>query len=621
MKTRNILFGAAVIVATFGAVILLRPSPPPNVILITVDTLRRDHVSCYPGARARTPAIDAVAASGVRFDAAEAACPLTLPSHASMLTGLDPCRHGLRDNLGHALPPRESRGFDTLPEILSDAGYDTAAFVSGATLDASYGLDAGFDVYSDPDRPEARGAVHLAERRGQETTDAVAAWLDDREDGRPLFLWVHYFDPHAPYDAPYPHDGGETDAERYAGEVAYSDEQVGRLLRDLETRGLLEDAVVLILSDHGEGLGQHGERTHGHLLHETTLAIPFVLRAPGVPAGEVIEPVVRTTDLLPTILALLGHPPAGDVDGEDLAPLWSGETVGPPSAYAESLYSYRECGWAQQSSLRAGRLKLIDTGPRRQLFDLETDPGETTDIAAQLPERVEAMYAVLRRTREQATPTARTDATAVLPAGAYGVAGDPGRTAHFLPAAANAKLPAPIDRMHVVAKLDRARTLYEQGADREAIGILDGLVPLESANPSLRFWRALVLRRAGRYAEAADDAARAMALGSKDVRTRDLRLNALALSGRHEEVDRVFAEFSGILPATADTHLALAASCMARRLHAKALEHLRIALEKAPETGRPRDQAHQGLRLLSVEAPEPVRTEARRLLEGASNGR
>jgi choline-sulfatase len=623
MKTHHILFGVAVVVATCAAFFLLRPSPPPNVILITIDTLRRDHVSCYEGARAQTPAIDALAAEGVRFDAAEAGCPLTLPSHASMLTGLDACRHGLRDNLGHALPARSSRAFATLPEILTDAGYATAAFVSGATLDAVYGLDSGFDVYSDPDRPDQRGAVHLAERRGDETTQAARAWLDARpgSDDRPLFLWVHYFDPHAPYEAPYPHDDGETDAERYAGEVAYADAQVARLLADLRERGILDDAVVILLSDHGEGLGEHGERTHGHLLHEATLAVPLILKAPGVTAGAVVEQVVRTTDLLPTILALLGLPPAEDIDGRDLGPLWAGSDEGPPASYAESMYSYRECGWAQQSSLRAGRLKLIDAGPRRQLFDLAADPREEDDLAADMPDRVEAMMDVLRRIREQAAPSRTTSGASILPAGAYGVAGDPTRTANFLPARANAKLAAPADRMKVVASLDRARTFYESGACDDAIRILDGLVIHEQGNPSLMFWRALTLRRAGRYAEAADSAARAMALGSRDARTRDLRLNALALSGRHDEVASVFSEYAATLPATADTHLALAASNMAIGRHEEALEHLRQALQRAPTAGRPHDQAREGLRILSEEAADPVRTAAKTLLDATSDAR
>ena len=244
----------------------------PSLLLVSIDTLRADHVGVYGAVDARTPVIDRLAAEGTRFTTAIASAPLTLPSHASILTGLYPPHHGVRYNgISRLLP-----SFDTLTERLRDAGYATGAVVGSAVLAGKYGLDQGFDHYDD----DTRSRGDPAERPASEVTDGALAWLEHAE--RPFFLWVHYYDPHERYAPPAPF------ADRFAGrpydgEVAYVDAELGRLFDSLAARGELDEALIVVTSDHGESLGEHAELTHSYSLYDAVLAVPLVFRGPGVP--------------------------------------------------------------------------------------------------------------------------------------------------------------------------------------------------------------------------------------------------------------------------------------------------------------------------------------------------
>ena len=313
-----------------GAAWLLRrpPAPrvPPSVLLVTIDTLRADRVGAYGGPAGLTPNIDALAAQGAVFEEALASVPLTLPSHATILSGLEPPHHGVRDNGTYVFP----EGRETLATRLQAAGYATGAFMAAYVLDRRFGLARGFTHYDDAiDRRQEGASILESERRGETVVAAAEEWLGGQHG--PYFAWVHLYDPHAPYDPPSPFREKHAGA-LYDGEVAYADACVGRLL-EAARRPAAGNLVVVVLSDHGESLGEHGERTHGFFVYQSTLRIPLIAAGPGVPTRRV-PGLARTADVTPTILRLLGMDPLPQIDGMDL--LAAGR---PRESYAETLLS------------------------------------------------------------------------------------------------------------------------------------------------------------------------------------------------------------------------------------------------------------------------------------------
>jgi choline-sulfatase len=382
------------------------PAPPairPNVLLVTIDTLRADHVGCYGHAGAATPTLDGLAARGVRFATAVAHVPLTGPSHACVLTGLTPLGHGFRDNGGFALPP----AVKTAAEDFRQAGYRTAAFVSGFPLDRRFGFDRGFETYDDhlPKGNDRRRTPYV-ERFADATTDAARRWLaaPTAAGAAPFFLWVHYYDPHAPYEPP-----GDL-AERfraapYDGEIAFVDLHLGRLLRDLEEKGALARTVVLATADHGESLGEHGEGTHGLFVYDATLKVPWIVAGPGISAGRVPGTVARGIDVLPTLLDYSGLPIPPAVEGRSLRPALEGREMSDAPAYAETLYPEREFGWAPLHALRTARFKLIEA-PRPELYDLAVDAKETTNRLSEQGAQAEELRRKLTLALSRPAPAA-----------------------------------------------------------------------------------------------------------------------------------------------------------------------------------------------------------------------
>jgi len=378
------------------------PGGRPNVLLVTIDTLRADHVGCYGHSPALTPTLDGLAARGVRFATAIAHVPLTGPSHSSILTGLTPLGHGFRDNGGYALPA----GVRTSAEDFGRAGYRTAAFVSGFPLNRRFGFDRGFETYDDhfPKGDDPRRAPHV-ERFADATTDAVLRWLDaPAAVGRPFFLWVHYYDPHAPYEPP-PEFAARFRDQPYDGEVAFVDQQLARLLRRLEEKRDLARTLILVTSDHGEGLGEHGEVSHGLFVYDSTLKVPFVVAGPGVGAARVAPTVARGIDVLPTLLDLAGLPARAEIEGRSLRPAIEGREMSDAPAYAETLYPLRELGWAPLFAWRTARRKMIEA-PRPELYDLESDPGETQNQAARESARLAEMQQELQAALAHPAPAA-----------------------------------------------------------------------------------------------------------------------------------------------------------------------------------------------------------------------
>jgi choline-sulfatase len=374
---RGLLFWSSLIVMAAVIWILtdrIVPKPTPqHVILFTLDTTRADRIGSYGAALARTPHMDGLAARGVRFADAVTTAPITGPAHAAIFTGQYPARFGVRDNVTTPLPEQAT----TLAEHLSAAGFATGGFIGAFVLDRAYGFAQGFSAFSGFDQVES-GREANAERPGSAVVDDAVRWLGTVPAEQPIFLWVHLYDPHAPYSAPEPF-GQEFVNRPYDGEVAYVDHQIGRVLSALQTRGTLDSSLVIAVADHGESLGEHGEDEHGVFLYEPVMRVPLIMAGPAVRSGHVVTEQVRVIDLVPTTLDLLGLPPVGGLDGESLRSVLNGgsrQTI--PAAYAESYYPKLHYGWSELRSLRADGWKVIDA-PRPELYALTKDAAESNN--------------------------------------------------------------------------------------------------------------------------------------------------------------------------------------------------------------------------------------------------
>jgi len=446
--------------------LVLRPGRAPNVVVISIDTLRADALGPED-----TPELMALAARGTRFVRARTPAPLPLPAPATLLPGLEPPAHGLRDNTVAPLAP----DLPHLAEELRARGYATAAFVASAVLDPRYGLDRGFDQYRAPP-PVEPGAPGFDFLQAPAQVERVRAWLATRPQDRPFFLWVHLWDPHAPY-LPYAGDARrpgtvETDdaRERYRGEVRRADAAVEALLALLDP----ETTVVVVVADHGESLGEHGEETHGHLCYGATMDVPLLLAGPGVPAGRTEDGVCGLADVAPTVRRLCGLAPAR-TDGRDLLDLPAGRILA-----GESLYAWRLYRWAQQSVAYDGRFSLVDGGPRLELFDRAEDPGELAPLAG--PE-ARPEYAPLDRAL-QAYRGRRTGASAGAELQAplyYGIPVVAGRD--FLPVAENRRLPDAGPRLKSVRLLSEAASAIAARNRPLVQALVPRLLELEGADP------------------------------------------------------------------------------------------------------------------------------------------
>jgi arylsulfatase A-like enzyme len=369
-------------------------APRPNLLLVTIDTLRADALGAYGQPLPTSPHLDRLAAEGVLFEQCASASPSTLPSHATLLTARLPFAHGVRANAGYRLPGAE----ETLAEALRAAGYRTGAEVAAPVLGRGTGIEQGFDAFRDPRSPDAERQalrvegerVETLERSGADVTRHAVRFLE-AGGGAPFFLWLHYFEPHSFY-APPPAFAERIPQSPYHAEVLFVDHQLGRLREALGRAGLADRTLLVVTSDHGEGLGEHGETTHSFYVYESTVRVPLVFWGPGLlPGPRRVPSLVRSVDVAPTLLDLLGLPPLARAQGTSLAPLLRGEAddLG-LRAYGESLEPQTLFGSSPLRFLREGRWKYVhQQGPA--LYDLEADPGERDDRAAREPERVEAL--------------------------------------------------------------------------------------------------------------------------------------------------------------------------------------------------------------------------------------
>ena len=517
----------------------------PNVLLITLDTFRADRLG------ARTPNLAKLAASGVKFDETQTPVPLTLPAHASILSGLLPLHHGLRNN-GVGVFPSDR---ETLATALSRGGYRTGAFVGAFVLDHRFGLNRGFEVYDDEVvRDPEKDLTLEAERRGSEVVDRALQWLG-AGDARPTFTWVHLWDAHAPYAPPAPHE------QSYDGEAAYVDMQVGRLLAAIDRT----KTIVVVVGDHGESLGEHGEATHGLLLYQSTLHVPMLIAAPEV-QPRVVREAVSSVDLAPTVAALAGLD-WPKVDGRDLF-----KDAPPTDLYAETQYPLT-FGWTELSSLRANGKKLI-AGGSPELYNLAGDPREQRNLAAEDRRTFFDLTAKLEALR--ATAVAATNATVDEETKAKLAS-----LGYVAPAPVRGNGPRP-DPKSMTALFVR----FEKARDARAVNELQELVRKDPGNPVFRATLANVLRQRGASGDAVALFREAVALAPSDA---DAWYNlgvALTESGKRDEALAVLRESARLDPRRAATLNALGILHIEQGELPRAAETFQRAIELDPRDAR-----------------------------------
>jgi choline-sulfatase len=379
----------------------------PNVILITIDTLRADHVGCYGAQMVKTPTLDALARDGVVFERAISQVPLTWPSHAVILTGTYPFQNGVQDFTGQPLSPQ----FRSVAQAFKQAGYATGAVISAFVLDRSWGLGRGFDFYDDAFSAETfqKKDIGLVDRRAGDSVAHAIAWLK-RTQRRPFFLWLHLYDPHSPYDPPEPFRT-EYSSHLYDGEIAYADHELEKLMDWLKQNRMYGSALIVALSDHGESLGEHGENEHGFFIYNSTVHVPLILKPPvrsGILSGHRAEPV-ETTAVAPSLMQLAGVKDSIQEQFQSSG-LLDKNAGARNSAYSETFYPFSSFGWSPLHALESDRYHYIEA-PKPELYDLESDPTEKRNIAEEQP----ATVAVLKEKVQQIlahNPFARPEAGA-----------------------------------------------------------------------------------------------------------------------------------------------------------------------------------------------------------------
>lgn len=469
----------------------------PDIFLITIDTLRADHVHCYGYGNVKTPALDDLAHDGIRFSQAFTPSPITNTSHASILTGLLPGSHGVTD---FAVPLANSH--PTVAELLKARGYHTAAFIGAVILDSKTlapGFDRGFDFYDNfPEHSSAKSRWGRLERRGMDVVAHAESWLSKHPAG-PHFVWVHLYDPHDPYEPPLPYAQTYKD-HLYDGEIAYADSALAHFVTYLKTNGRYRNSVIVAVGDHGEGLGEHHEDTHGIFLYDSTTHVPLIAKLPGAEgAGTTVGAQVRTVDIVPTLLDLAGAAAPRKSDGESLQVFFSGKPDGVDRpVIGETDYPLR-FGWAPLRSVRDDGYKFIES-PRPELYDLRRDPNEISNQYEAGNARAQKSRARLSEVRSREAPVDASQAAAQT---------DANRS--------TSSLPDPKDKIEEQNLLHAAMMASEDNRPTEARKALESVLALDPKSPTaLRQLGELELQ-AGDYAQAARHLKSAVAVRPDDA--------------------------------------------------------------------------------------------------------
>jgi arylsulfatase A-like enzyme/tetratricopeptide (TPR) repeat protein len=465
-------------------------SPGAPVIFVSVDTLRADRLPAYGYSGVETPNLDQLARDSIVFDNAIAHVPLTLPSHASLFTGLLPYQHGVRDNLGYRL----AKTHPTLATRLKAAGYATGGAVSAIVLDRGTGIGEGFDFYDDAiEARDSAQAIGQLQRAGDDTRRRLESWIAAQPADARLFAFLHLYEPHAPYEAPDPL-GARYRSQPYDGEVAASDSITGRFLDFLRERKIYDSALVVFLSDHGEGLGDHGEDEHGIFLYREAIRVPLFVKLPGSRrAGTRVAEPVQLADVMPTVLAAVGVEVPESLPGRSLVDAGAGSAPA-RRIYSETVFPRYHFGWSDLASLTDDRHQYVHA-PRAELYDWRVDPAEKKDLAAGLPPAFRSMRAELLGLNRPLRAPGASDPETVRKLASLGYIGaaspDPGEA-----------LPDPKDRIGMIDSLKEASRLVTEFRDAEGIALLKKIA---NENPCmLDAWETLARleRRSGRTREA-----------------------------------------------------------------------------------------------------------------------
>ncbi len=531
-----LVLAAAGMLGALPAAFAAAAAARPNLLLITIDTLRPDRLGCYGSATIATPNIDALARRGVVFTRAFAHTPTTLPSHTNILLGTTPLRHGVHDNGFFKVPA----GFPTLATHLKAQGYATAAVVGAFPLDSRFGLDRGFDLYDDDYGTGGALDFKFVERKADVVVERALAWLKGRTG--PWFLWVHCFDPHQPYEPPEPFLSRYR-GDLYGGEVAYVDSALGKLLVGLADSGQAKTTAVILTGDHGQSLGEHGETTHGYFAYNSTLWIPLIVSAPGLAPARVDQNACHI-DIFPTACGLLETPPPPGLQGISLVPAARGKKLAGRPIYFESLYPYYRRGWAPLRGYIENDEKFIES-PISEVYDLKADFGESKNLAGKDLGRERATLARLMK-EESATESAarpRLDAAAQRMLQSLGYVGgyQPPTRESFGPED-DLKTLLPYNR-----KFEEAVDLSGRGDTERSISLLRELIAERKDFDNPYLYLATVLQAKRRLQEAAA----VLEKGSKDnPRSYKLAMEygiVLAETGRNDEAVAVLTRAAGII--------------------------------------------------------------------------
>lgn len=508
------------------AVLLLAGCGKPGtkgapIILVSIDTLRSDRLPVYGYKKVQTPALDAFAKDAIVFEKAYSHYPLTLPSHVSILTGQLPPDHKVRDNAGY---PFEAAKHPYLPRLLKQAGYETGAAVSAFVLRSQTGLAEGFDSYDGTFDPKPGETLDVVQRAGPDTLRAALPWIQGRK-GKPFFYFLHLYEPHAPYSAPEPFASRYPDP--YDAEVAAADKVVGDLFAELKRLDLYDRAVIVVLSDHGEGLGEHGEAQHGIFLYRETLQVPLMLKLPKSERGGTrVSAPAQLVDVAPTLLALAGAEVPKGLPGSSLLDL--DEKTPPRRLYAETFYPRIHFGWSDLASLVEGRLHYIEA-PEPELYDLEADPAETRNTITTAERRsVSGLRQAMKGFDRRLAAPAEVDPETSAKLAALGYVGS-SMAEHEGP------LPDPKSQRHVIVDLEKAFLAVQEGHHDEAIASFEKLL---AANPDMQdVWAfyASSLQKVGRQEDAAAAYEKALKLSGGSPQLALATATKLLELGRYEE--------------------------------------------------------------------------------------
>ncbi len=553
--SRILILSAAILVAAAGIFLMLRSgrSPQgdnlsrlaakkPNVLLITIDTTRADHLPVYGYKSIRTPNLELLVKQGILFRQCATVAPLTLPSHCSIMTGTYPTYHGVRVNGNTAL----SMENQTLAEAFAANGYQTGGFVGAFVLDGRWGLNQGFQHYDDQfDLKKFKKLdLGMVQRPSNEVVDAAFTWLEGRKN-KPFFAWLHFYDPHMPYAPPEPYRseyGSRGIVGLYDGEIAFMDSQIGRCLAWLDKNNLRDRTVVAVVGDHGEGLGDHGEMTHGFFIYDYAVHVPFILSAPdSAMNGREISAQVRTIDLYPTLLQASGIAIPKQAQGTSLWPLVEGHPAGDLYAYSESMTPSIQYGWSPLLALRTAKFKYIDA-PRPELYDLEKDPDEESDVRSNqariVKEYEKKLKDVVAETGANAPAPnhANLDNETVERLAALGYIGAPVTTK---PASSTNTLVDPKDRLPVHEAISRAGELNNDDQYAESAGILEKVLRDDPANPQARLLLASNYIELGRPEDATSLLNDLLQEDPQNIRALVTLANILQDEGKSDEVIRL----------------------------------------------------------------------------------